>query len=202
MTIGSRLIALFPAAIIAGAFTCFGWMCVAPGPLPPLALLAVLYLVPVLAFRIHQALWPLKMGITNLAEKRYAPWWGAHQIQLVYLAFPALERLLRLIPGLFSLWLRLWGSRVGRGVYFTPDIDIGDRNLLDIGDHVIFGQRATLYGHVITPKKGKLLLYVKPVCIGTGAFVGAGTVFGPGARVYDGVMVAADTRVFPNQEVK
>src|SRR5262249_19077251 len=124
-----------------------------------------------------------------------------HQAQLVYIALPPLEALLRLVPGLYSAWLRLWGARIGRRVYWTPLVDIGDRSLVEIGNDVIFGHRATLYAHVISRTKDKLVLYVKPIVIGDGAFVGAGSVLGPGTRVGEGKLVAAGTHVYPNQEV-
>jgi hypothetical protein len=203
VTLAAKLWALFPACVVGGALACVGWGVAQPGPWPALALLATLYLAPVLAFRLHQALWPMKIGATQMAVKRYVPWWGAHQAQLIYIALPPLEALLRLVPGLYSAWLRLWGARVGKRVYWTPLVDIGDRSLVDIGDDVIFGHRATLYAHLISPNKGKpgLILFVKPIVIGAGAFVGAGTVLGPGVRVAAGTMVAAGTHVYPNQEV-
>ena len=62
---------------------------------------------------------------------------AGHQLQVLYSAFPAL----RLVPGLYSAWLRLWGSRVGRAVYWTPQVKITDRGLLKVGDGVVFGHR-------------------------------------------------------------
>jgi len=202
VTLAARLVTLFPGAIVAGALGTLVWLCAAPGPLPLLALVGVLYLAPVIAFRMHQALWPIAIGDTPIGERRYVPWWGAHQIQVLYIAVPQLEAILRVIPGLYSAWLRLWGARVGKAVYWTPLIDIGDRSLLEIGDGVVFGHRATLYSHLISPKKGQLILFVKPICIGRGAFVGAGTVLGPGVLVHSGKLVPAGKIVYPNQEIK
>jgi hypothetical protein len=201
MTLAARLWALFPAAIIGGALGCVGWGIAQPGVAPAAALVAVLYLVPVAAFRAHQALWPVKIGATHLGAKRYVPWWGAHQAQLVYIALPPLEALLRLVPGLYSAWLRLWGAKVGKRIYWTPLVDIGDRSLVEIGSDVIFGHRSTLYAHVISRTKDKLILYVKPIVVEDGAFVGAGAVLGPGTRIAAGKLVAAGTHVYPNQEV-
>jgi hypothetical protein len=113
-----------------------------------MALLAVLYLVPVATYRLHGALWPLVEGASRIDAPRYAPWWGGHQCQLMYSALPALEAALRLVPGLYSGWLRLWGSRVGRGVYWTPLVEITDRSLLEVGDGVVFGHRVACYAHL------------------------------------------------------
>ncbi|MDJ0694669.1 GH3 auxin-responsive promoter family protein [Mastigocoleus sp. MO_188.B34] len=41
-----------------------------------------------------------------------------------------------LLTEVITLWLRLWGSKVGEGIYWTPKIEIADRGLLEIGDRV------------------------------------------------------------------
>jgi hypothetical protein len=199
MTLRGRLIALFPAAVAAGALACVVWLCHAPGLLPMAALLATLYVAPVLAFRAHQALWPMKIGPTHLGGRTYVPWWGAHQIQLIYIALPQLEALLRLVPGLYSAWLRLWGARIGHRIHWTPAVAITDRSLLDIGDDVIFGHRSALYAHVIRPTKDNLLLYLKPISVGARAFVGGYTIIGPGVRIKPGANLDAGSHAHPNE---
>jgi hypothetical protein len=204
VTLQARLMALFPALWIAGVLANVLWLCLQPGPIPLAALLGVLYLVPVLAFRLHQAIWPITIGDSDIGAGTYVPWWGAHQLQVMYIAVPQLEALLRIVPGLYSAWLRLWGSKIGRSVYWTPLVDIGDRSLLDVGDGAIFGHRATLYSHIISPQKKTktLILDVRPIVIEAGAFVGAGTALGPGVIVRAGKMVKAGTNVYPGTEVK
>src|SRR6266498_3087906 len=141
MTLMARLMALFPTLLMASVVAGVLWLCLQPGPLPLASLAAIVYLAPVLAFRLHQAIWPMVIGDSDIGTGRYVPWWGAHQLQVIYIAVPQLEALLRLVPGLYSAWLRLWGARIGRRVYWTPLVDIGDRSLLDIGDGAIFGHR-------------------------------------------------------------
>jgi len=199
MTIGARLVMLFPGVVTAAAGACLVWLARAPGVVPPLALLAVVYLLPVAAFRAHQALWPIEIGRSYLVGRNYVPWWGAHQLQVIYIAVPQLEALLRIVPGAYSAWLRLWGARIGKNVVWTPNVDISDRSLLEVGDGVVIGHRAALYAHVIRPMKRNLFLYVKPICIETGAFVGGYTILGPGVKVTRGVNVPGDTRGYPNQ---
>lgn len=148
-----------------------------------------------LAYRLHQRLWPLHQGLSRLDRPVYSPWWGAHQIQLFYDAFPALEALLRLIPGAYSAWLRAWGSRIGRRVHWTPRVDITDRGLLEVGDDVIFGHLVGCYAHVVDRRGGRLMLYSKPIRIGAGAFIGAGSRLGPGARIEPGSYLPALTDV-------
>jgi len=206
MTWGGRLIALFPASIVAlflasvvgiARASCFSHSLAAL-----FIALSVLFIVPPGAYRIHNRIWPLKSGGSRLVGKGYSPWFGGHQIQLVYFAFPWLESGLRLVPGLYSAWLRLWGSKVGRSVYWTPAVEISDRALMEIGDHVVFGHRVVVFGHVIKPRRGNMLLVVKRVSIGDGAFIGAGVVLAPGAVVAAGAFVEAGTHVYPNERVE
>jgi hypothetical protein len=106
------------------------------------------------------------------------------------------------VPGLFSLWLRAWGSTVGRAVYWTPGLEIADRSLLRIGDRVVFGHRVGLYAHLVAPKHGRLVLYVKRITIGSDVFVGAGTRMGPGVRIDDGVTVPVLSDLYPNHHLR
>ncbi len=201
MTLAARLIALFPAALLTASLGCLVWLIARPGIWPLIALAGLLYLVPLLAFRLHQRLWPMKLGASYLASPSYNPWWGTHQLQAIYLGFPALEAALRLVPGLYSAWLRLWGARIGRRVHWTPLLELTDRSLLDIGDDVIIGHRCGFYGHIIKPTKNNLLLYCKPITIGSGAFIGAGSSIAPGVKIAAGVMIELRTELYPNKEV-
>jgi hypothetical protein len=201
VTAAGILISLFPISIAAGAIACLVWFALAPSLLPALSLLAILYLVPLLAFRLHQLVLPLRSGGSRLVGKSYVPWWGGHQIQLIYIAVPQLEAMLRLVPGLYSAWLRLWGSKVGRRVHWTPLCEVTDRSLLEVGSNVIFGHRVVVFGHVIRPGKDSMLLYVRPVKIGDDVFIGAGSAIGPGAVIGPGVCLDAETRIYPMQVI-
>jgi len=178
------------------------WICLSPGIFSVLALLFSLYGFPVLAYRIHQYFYPVKEGISYLLGKDYSPWWGSYQFQIIYIAFPALEVLLRLIPGLFSFWLRLWGAKVGKSVYWTPALEISDRGLFEIGDRVVFGHQIGIYSHIIKPKKQDLMLYVKKVKIGSNVFLGAGSYLAPGTIVENGTYVPLSTHLYPNKRWK
>jgi hypothetical protein len=171
------------------------WLVAAPsiGRLVPL--LGAIYLLPPALFQVHQWLWPVREGASHLDGPEYVPWWGTHQIQGIYNAFPALEAALRLVPGLYSAWLRLWGARVGRNVYWTARVEILDRSLLEVGDGVVFGHKSACYAHVIAPKGGRVLLYVRRVTIGANAFIGAGSRLGPGARIPAGAVLPVCTDV-------
>lgn len=189
MTLISHLLSWFAASLLlleaVALFALARW----PGLLSLAVVLLLPYLYPLLAFRLHQLLFPLKEGSYDLLAPNYNPWWGGHQIQLVYFACPFLEGLLRLVPGLYSAWLRCWGAQVGKRVYWTPNVQIDDRSLVRIGSDVLLGHKCHLISHVILPHKGRFSLLVKAIEIGDGAFIGAGSRLGPGVRVDPGVML-------------
>nr|WP_315871114.1 acyl transferase [Trichocoleus desertorum] len=201
MTWLSTILACFPALVMFLAGGSFLSVCISPSIWTVLLLLFSLYGLPLLIYRIHARFYPVLEGISYLQGKVYSPWWGSHQIQAFYIAFPALETVLRLIPGLFSFWLRLWGSKVGTGVYWTPHLEIADRGLLEIGDRVIFGHQVGLYPHIIKPRKQDLMLYVKKIKIGDGVFLGAWNHIGPGVVVQSGTYIPVFTHVYPNQTI-
>jgi hypothetical protein len=202
MTLRARVFGLFPAAWLTAVAACIWLITVERSVASTVALLAVLYLLPVACFRTHNALWPLSEGFSRLDTPDYSPWWGGHQFQVVYSAFPALEGALRLIPGVYSAWLRLWGSHVGRRVYWTPRVDVTDRSLLEVGDDVIFGHLVACYAHVVKRQPDGLALYVRRIHIGHGVLLGAACRLGPGVRIDDGVTLEIHTDVLPGRRIQ
>jgi hypothetical protein len=202
VTLRGRLLALFPATW--GILVLAAIVSVAREPAWTrlLILVAAVYLVPVACFRAHNALWPITEGRSRLDTPQYSPWWGSHQFQVMYTAFPSLEAALRLVPGLYSAWLRLWGSRVGRRVHWTPRIDITDRSLLEIGDDVVFGHLVACYGHVVLRRRDAMMLYVRRIRIGRNVLLGFACRLGPGVRVDDGVVLPNRTDVFIGRRVR
>lgn len=80
---------------------------------------------------------------------------------------------MRLVPGLYSPWLRLWGARIGRLTYWSAGTLLTDRSFLSIGDDVVFGAGVRLNSHVITKgADGKLELLLAPIKIGDRVVVG------------------------------
>ena len=201
MTLRARVFGLVPALWLLLAGTALAYVALRPGIASIAALLFVVYLAPVLCYRVHELAWPLLPGLSRLDTPQYSPWWGGHQFQVMYSALPALEAMLRLVPGLYSLWLRAWGSRIGRAVYWTPLVEITDRALLEVGDGAVFGHRVGCYPHFVTRRHGGLYLYVKPIRIGAGAMLGAGSRLGPGARIAAGADLRVLTDVGMDQRV-
>ena len=97
------------------------------------------------------------------------------------------------------------GAKIGKNVYWTPTLEIGDRSLIEIGgggggggDRVLFGQSCGIFPHVVKPKKQDLMLYVKKVKIGSDVFIGAGSKLTPGVTVKDQTFVPANSCLYPN----
>ena len=202
MTLISKILSFFPTFILLLIGAAIIYLAYSPNIFSILAVLLSIYGLPVLVYRLHEWVYPVREGISYLQGKEYSPWWGSHQIQVIYIAIPVLEAVLRLIPGLFSCWLRLWGAKVGRDVYWTTRLEIADRSLLEIGDRVVIGHGVGIYSHIIKPRKQNLMLYVKKVKIGSNVFVGAGSNLAPGVVVADGSYLPAATKLYPNQKVQ
>jgi hypothetical protein len=202
MTLLGRLISYYATMILGLCAATVLWFAWRPSPLQPLLLVFLLYLGPPLSYRLHRVFYPIQRSLSDLSSPRYSPWWGVHQIQVLYTAIPQLESLLRLTPGLYSAWLRLWGSRIGRRVYWTPNVEITDRHLLDIGDRVVCGHKCKFLGHAIKPRGEALVLYTKTIKIGADVFIGAGSRIGPGAVIQPGVFLPVLTDVHINEVVQ
>jgi hypothetical protein len=192
MTFWGRTISFFPLLhmiLVIGTAWLNYWLI-------PLAL----YVFPVLIFRLHHRLAALSEGKSRLDLPHYSPWWTSYNLQTLFHALPSLEAILRLIPGVYSFWLRCWGSSIGRGVTWTPGVEITDRSLLEIGDRVIFGHKVILVSHAISKKKsGAIWLYVKKIRIGSDSFIGAGSQFGPGTTIAPNQRVPLQTQLRINQ---
>lgn len=202
MTLLSKLMAFFPASVIlfTGLWILFAMraqnLFVFAGAL--LGLLFTVYGYPLLTFHLLQKLKPFKGTHEALDSTKYSCWWGIHQVQLIYFVFPVLEKVLKAVPGLFSAWLRLWGSKIGKNVYWTVTTEIHDRHLLNIEDGVIFGHEVRLICHVVGPHEGKMSLYANTITIRKRAFIGAGAILGPGVKIDSRIFLAAKTEGLPD----
>jgi hypothetical protein len=201
MSLKSRVLIFFPAfVLLVSAVLVVGGLWQRNFALLISAPLFV-YGFPLLCFRLHRAWYGPHRTWHRFATSVYCPWWGGHQMQLIFISFPFLETILRLIPGAYSSWLRLWGSKIGRGVYWTPQVEILDRDLLQVGDHVIFGHLVKVAAHVVTPRKDAMVLFIKTVSIGSESFVGAGSILGPGTQIPAATHVRAGAEYFNGKQV-
>lgn len=177
------LLNLIPPLHAAGTISCLflplGW------PFKIISALAFLYILPIIPARLLRESLRKSPPKIPIGATEFLKWWACFQCQVLFLRFPASEEIIRLIPGCYSLWLRLWGSRIGKFTYWAPRTSILDRGFLDIGDNVVFGAGVKLNPHVM--EKGKLLL--APVKIGDRSLIGgyslltAGTVISPNETV-------------------
>src|SRR5262249_3948959 len=123
-------------------------------------------------------------GRIALGTKPFFVWWLVFQLQIVFGRFPALEEMLRLIPGLYSQWLRLWGAHIGRFTYWAPGLAITDRSFLSIGHEVVFGAAVRLNPHVLAQSsEGALELLLARVRIGDRAVVGGYSLLTAGTEI-------------------
>jgi hypothetical protein len=152
---------------------------------------AVLYLLPPLAVRLQARVWPLPRGRVDLASGAFLRWWASAQWQVVFARLPWLDELLRLLPGVYSAWLRLWGARIGSLVYWSPGVAVLDRPLVRVGDRTVFGAGVRINPHVVAPgPDGRGALYVAPIAIGADVLVGGYSTLLPGCEIADGEVTA------------
>jgi len=119
-------------------------------------------------------------------------WWLLTQLQMPFNRVGLLEELLRLVPGLYSLWLNLWGGKVSLTTFWTRDVLISDRYLLTIEPGVTMASQTGISAHLVSlDDDGLLRLVVAPVVIEQGAVLGIRSGLGPGCRLFAGELLPA-----------
>jgi acetyltransferase-like isoleucine patch superfamily enzyme len=201
MTAWDRLFSYFPLLMAVLSFAALGVFAAWPNLWAVLLVFFVVYLFPPIVQRIMFRWAPLKLGVNAIDGKTFSPWLAAHNIQAFYDALPFLESLLRVIPGFYSMWLRLWGSRIGYGVEWPVRMDILDRDLMEIGNRVVFSREVELCAH--RRKKtdgGASRVLVRGVRVGSYAFIGGGAIIGPGAHIPSNASVPEQAIVGVNED--
>lgn len=161
--------------------------------------LAWIYLLPPLVCRATLAIAGYPQGRDlDQSASAYRLWWFLAQWQVVLNRVPVLDELLRLVPGLYPLWLRLWGSRVSLFAYWAPGALIIDRYLVQVERGAVIGTGAVLSGHLgVQGDDGTFRVDVAPIVIGAGAIIGAGAKVGPGCQVAADELVPAGRLLKP-----
>lgn len=162
--------------------------------------LIIPYLIPCLLFRITFALTKLKEGAFYVESNSDINWQMAFKFQSIYGAIPQLEKLI-IALGLYSPWLRLWGSTIGKNVFWTSHTQVLDRSGLVIGDYCFFGHECALTSHVTSFKRGKAIIYYKKIKIGNHVFLGARSNIAPGVVIQDGTKLPFNTITRINQKI-
>jgi hypothetical protein len=144
-----------------------------------------LFLLPPAVCRLTFLLWgrPHGRGLTQ-ETRAYKVWWFTHQWQVVFDRLPWIEELLRLVPGLYALWLRLWGATVSPWVYWGAGSLVVDRPLLVVEAGSVIGGYAGFTGHLgALAADGTYTVDVAPPRVGRGAIMGTRSGLGPGAEL-------------------
>lgn len=200
MTAADRLFSYFPLLMTVLSLAAMGMFGRWPSLWTAALLLFVIFILPPIVHRIMLRWAPLKQGVNQIDGNKFSPWLATHHIQAMYDALPFLESLLRVFPGFYSMWLRMWGSRVGYGVEWPVRMDVLDRGLMDIGNRVVFSRRVELSAHVRKKTDGgRSRVLVRTVRIGSYAFVGARVRVGPGASVPSNASVPEHASVGVNE---
>jgi hypothetical protein len=196
MTLGGRLISLFPLFYLICVLSCLGKMFHSFAPLDLIILPSIVYLMPLVLYRLHFRFFPFSDGFWALSEKKYNPWWASHMFQYPFIACPWIESLIHFVPGLYSFWLRCWGSKIGKGVFWTPRVEVIDRGLIEVGNYVVIGHITAMCSHMVAEMEGKPSLVVKTIKIGEKSFIGADTQIGPGAIIEPRQKLKPKTRIY------
>ncbi|MDA8018783.1 MAG: hypothetical protein MPN21_15185 [Thermoanaerobaculia bacterium] len=158
----------------------------------------LLYLAPPIVCRLVGLWIPVPDGTFETSSREFLHWWFHAQWQVVFNRFPALEEILRMVPGLYSQWLRLWGSEVGTLVYWSSGVTLLDRSCLNVGDRVIFGAGVVLSPHNLSPDAARRIkLLIAPIRIGSDTMIGGAAVLTPGFQVAAEELVPAFYRAMP-----
>jgi len=98
------------------------------------------------------------------------------------------------------LVLKCCGVKIGQGCYigFNVICDTNFSKLITIGDRVTISHNTLIFTHTATPAKSRLSeIYnqKKPVCIGSGAWIGANCIILPGVVIGKDCMIGAGSVV-------
>jgi hypothetical protein len=160
---------------------------------------AWIFLLPPLVCRLTLLLLGTPHGrALTQADRAYKVWWFMHQWQIVFNRLPWLEELLRVVPGLYALWILLWGGRVSPLVYWAPGSLIIDRPLVVVEPGAVVGAGAGLAGHAGTlAPDGSYRIDIAAPRVGRGAIMGARSGLGPGAELAPGKLLPAGRLIPP-----
>lgn len=150
------------------------------------------YLFPPIITRLITMLFPIKDWKVKTNSRDYHIWWLTFNLQVIFSRFSFTEELLRVIPMLYSNWLRLWGAKIGKFTYWSPNVVISDRSFLNIGDNVVIGAGARLISHLLLKDNDETpQLLLKEITIESDVILGGYSVVAPGVKISKGISTRA-----------
>lgn len=159
---------------------------------------AWVYLVPPALCRVTIAVYGKPSGIVAQGSRDHKLWWLLMQYQLIFNRFTFLEDCLKTVPGLYAIWLNLWGAKISPFVFWAPGVTVMDRYHLQIEKGVILGTQCLISAHAVKLRDdGYTLLAVDPIKIDTGALIGARSIISPGCHIHAFESVAAQKLLKP-----
>ena len=148
-------------------------------------LLLWVYLLPPLLCRTLILLLGRPSGTVSSNSTTFVYWWFLTQLQILYARFAFLEELLRIFPGVYNLWLNLWGGRVSLFAYWSPAVTVADRYFMNIGRGAVLGGGCRIGGHIIEHGPGDTQrLTLAEVTIDEHSVIGFHAAIGPGCHVH------------------
>jgi hypothetical protein len=176
------------------------WLCDSAGG-KLMLLSAWIYLLPPLAARLTLTLFARPQGRFTQDTSTYRVWWVLTQWQILFNRLPWLEELLRMVPGLYALWIGLWGGSISPFAYVGPRVWITDRHAVRVERGAVLGMQSILAGHlVIRDETGRWLVLAAAPIVESEAIVGGEAKLGPGAVLRAGQMLPIGRHIKPFEE--
>lgn len=141
-----------------------------------------IYLLPPLASRLTMLMFGRPEGELTQDMPAYRVWWALTQWQILFNRLPWLEELLRFVPGLYALWIGLWGGKLSSQAYVGAGVLITDRHAVRVEKGAILGMKSILSGHlVLRSETGRWRVLAAAPVVESEAIMGGDARLGPGA---------------------
>jgi hypothetical protein len=162
-----------------------------------------IYLVPPLLARLVILFYGKPTGIVSTSSRTHTIWWILFQLQLIFNRFTFLEEILRIIPGLYAVWLNIWGAKVNLFSFWAPGVTVMDRYHINIGKGVIIGTNSLISAHVLVKKSdGSMFLIIDSIIIEPDVLIGVAATISPGCHIHQSQIVPAQKLLKPYTEIK
>lgn len=150
-----------------------------------LFMLVWIYILPPLMCRLLILIWGRPRGTVSSESPTFIYWWFLTQLQIVFIRFSFLEEVLRIIPGVYNLWLNFWGGKVSLFAYWSPGVTVADRYLISIGRGAVLGGGCRIGAHILMQQTDNTqLLTLAEVRIDEYSVIGIHAGVGPGCHVH------------------